>query len=536
MQRPREFLSAFLHIVRRNCIKFCEKKKSGVIFLEYCLNKNMYTFQKTTYCQCFEEQIEATANLSETMASVAKILKVTCEATVNSENLSGQTLSIEGNACVYVIYITDSGRICGHTEQIPFAKNVELDAVYENSNVDVTAQCNFINARALSGRKLEIKGAVSLKICISCNNDTELILGCDSNKLQLKKSKTNATVFVGRADKNIIIEEELQVSEKPVYSCLKTSVIPKVSECKIVSGKIMVKGEAYIKMLLADEDACLQEFSTVIPFSQMLEVENIADDCSCNATVKLCGAQFKSRTGSDGSFSNVIFTAKLSIAAELTAQRDIEYAEDAYSICDNIELKKQKIDLYSNKGELCDTFNISRELSFSEGDLRSVKSIWAEIGKTNCVSEDGFVSIIGTIKVCILGCNIEGQPVYHERPVDLEYSTELFTGESTLCEPTVKIENCGYSFLGDDCLEVKISLNVCGRVCESKTAELITDITTVDEVLSNRDTCFIIYFAQKGECVWDIAKKYRSTVDGICSVNSIEDGTLDVDTKLIIPQ
>ncbi len=503
--------------------------------MEFCLNKNTYTYKKNTYCQTVEEQLESTITLGETAANIEKIMKATCEVTIGSENLSGQTLSLEGMACVHVIYLTDSGCICGHTEYFPFAKSIEFDDSYDNSHVDVSACCNFINARVLSSRKIEISGTATINIRVNSIVRAELISDCDSKKLQLKKNNMIASVFVGRTDRNIIVEEELQVSDKPLFSCLKTDVVPKVTECKILSGKIMVKGEVTLKILGADEEGCLKDFSTVIPFSQMLETDDLDDGCSCNATVRLCGSHFKPRTGSDGSFSSVIFTAKLNICAELTSQKPIDYAEDAYSLCSNVEISKQHVDICSNMTELCDAFSISRELSFSEGDLRSIKCIWAEIGKINCSCSGGHISIIGTIKVCILGCNSDQLPIYHERPVDLEYNTDLASGGTVVCEPTVRIENCSYSFLGDDCIEVIINLNACGCAYENSSADIITNIVSVDDLLVDRDTAFIVYFAQKGEEIWDIAKKYHGTVEEICAVNSVENKVLNKATKLIIP-
>lgn len=44
-----------------------------------------------------------------------------------------------------------------------------------------------------------------------------------------------------------------------------------------------------------------------------------------------------------------------------------------------------------------------------------------------------------------------------------------------------------------------------------------------------------LYFADCGETVWDIAKRYRSSVDAIIDENDIDSETISDNCMLIIP-
>ena len=44
-----------------------------------------------------------------------------------------------------------------------------------------------------------------------------------------------------------------------------------------------------------------------------------------------------------------------------------------------------------------------------------------------------------------------------------------------------------------------------------------------------------LYFAEKGERVWDIARECHTSPTGICRENGVTDGTLAERTMLIVP-
>ena len=44
----------------------------------------------------------------------------------------------------------------------------------------------------------------------------------------------------------------------------------------------------------------------------------------------------------------------------------------------------------------------------------------------------------------------------------------------------------------------------------------------------------VIYVAKKNDRLWDIAKKYKTTVETIAQFNQLEDGTLRQGEKLLI--
>ena len=57
------------------------------------------------------------------------------------------------------------------------------------------------------------------------------------------------------------------------------------------------------------------------------------------------------------------------------------------------------------------------------------------------------------------------------------------------------------------------------------------------ELEDKEEYSIIVYFVKTGDTLWNIAKRYRSTVENIKQINNIEDeDKLDINQQLFIPR
>ena len=102
--------------------------------------------------------------------------------------------------------------------------------------------------------------------------------------------------------------------------------------------------------------------------------------------------------------------------------------------------------------------------------------------------------------------------------------------------------NTSIDVLSDDFMvdgqnvDINIKLQFDLTLAQSEDLNIIDEI----EVLETRDKCIysmVIYFVKPGDTLWKIAKKFKSTVEDIASVNNIEDvNKLKVGQQLYIPK
>ena len=502
--------------------------------------KDYLQIEETVFSKTFELPLEFEKILSDGLPSVGRVLKAIGEPLISSKQINGKNCSIDGNCLITVIYVSETGALCSYADNIPFSKNFELENECEDAYVEIDSICDNISCRAITGRRLELNCNAILNVSVNNVCKKEIVTGCDCSSIQLKLESTNVTTCVGRSDKNVIIEEELQISDsETVTSCLRCSVTPRITDNRVVSGKVMAKGEVEIKMLCLCKDGAAKEFSSIIPFSQMMEIEN-CDECDCESKATLCGYEFRERSGSDGSFASVIFSARINILTKCFKTVNQCFVEDAYSVAGELRNESCNINFSKNIGVINDRFSFSKELEFTEGTLEAIKDFWCETQKYNYCIENNELIISGNIKICILGYDSSGAAVFNERPADYEYRYPLkeLLGDKPCCVD-IKVKSCDYSFYDSDKLAAKIELEVSAKLVNRKKSTVLKHLEMSDDKTDtcskNKGAAMYVYFASKGESVWDIAKKYRSEIKCVKETNCIEDDEICEDTKLIIP-
>ncbi len=69
---------------------------------------------------------------------------------------------------------------------------------------------------------------------------------------------------------------------------------------------------------------------------------------------------------------------------------------------------------------------------------------------------------------------------------------------------------------------------------EEKTFNVLSEIKVSDKPMAD-SPALVVYFAKEQEALWDIAKKFRTSVDLIKSENELKDDVLDTRRILLIP-
>ena len=117
--------------------------------------------------------------------------------------------------------------------------------------------------------------------------------------------------------------------------------------------------------------------------------------------------------------------------------------------------------------------------------------------------------------------------------VEFDFNFEL---PEEINDIKLEIENSNFLILPDSSIDNKIEIAVLRKTDNSRKIEVIEKIVPDDQI-ENPTSSLIIYFVQKGDTLWKIAKRFRSTVDLIARINGIENrDKIDVGQKLYIPK
>lgn len=492
--------------------------------------------------QALEQPVDVEFTLPDYCPDIARVLKCRVTPWVSSRSVEGSTLSIEGRASIALIYADTEGNLCSYAYESPFARTVDLGGAPEGGcSVHVQVGTAYMNCRPVTPRKLDVHGALTLKCRVVSRRLSDILTDLDSPDMQLLRGSAPATTPMAAAEKYMIVEEELELEEdkSSIRSLLRADARALSSECKIISNKAVVKGELLVEVLYCPEEGGRPEkLETSIPLSQIVDIEGVNESCDCEAALEVASLEVKPRTGVTGEARSVSLSAKVCVTVQAFCNADLPVIFDAYSTRFETTVEKKEIAFEKLICSVSESFLCKKTLEFSEGELSGVADVWCDSQVTSVRSEEQGLLIDGTVLICILGYGADGSPAYFERPVDFSYRHNMEEAPTCMrCEPQVEAVAAACTLSAGGKAEARVELHITAAVFNVTKVPLVTGVEVREDAPKQReeDLALLIYFAEAGERIWDIARRYNTSADEISMVNELDCEALPDKRMLLIP-
>lgn len=348
--------------------------------------------------------------------------------------------------------------------------------------------------------------------------------------------------MLGCSEKGFTVSEIYEIGDaKPSISQIVRSYASAIIEdTKAVSGKILIKGELTVKTLYIAEtnDNELQTTEHTMPINQIVEVEK-ADDESINI-IKLVISDLAVSAKSDAAGALRLLDAGAEIRAytETYKSEEMSMVTDAYSVNYEIESKLTPTEIRRLDDSFTDTHLCRGRLDLSGTDTERILDMSVAGIEYNTSRLKDELLISGAIKVNLLTVSKENEISFFERQFDFEYRRrEEFSGERTEFSPFITVTGSDYILNSGDTLDARVEITISAAVFSVSTVNVITDITVDSERPKKpSEAALTVYFADKGEKVWDIARHYNTTADKIISENNLEGMLVTEKCRLLIPR
>ncbi len=495
---------------------------------------------ETIFNESAEVPIDVDFTLPDYCPDISKILKCRAVSRISSKGINGRTVSTEGCVTITVIYADDDNALNSYEYQYPFSKNFDVGVNTDGAVLSVKSKCEYINCRAVTGRKIDIHGAAGIYVKLTRRKSCEVISDIDDAGIELLRGSIPATVPMGSCDKYLIIEEEIELgSGQPDIRCIvRYDAEACVRENKILAGKSVVKGEMAVSILYCPESGSTQTVRATIPFSQLLEIDGMNDSCSCESKASIAHLEIKPRSSAAGECRSFSLSAKLLICSECCCNNDIDVILDAYSRKNEAEISKNEVCFNKIISNINETFNCKKNLEFADDALSLISDLWCEVKAGSAKFMGDSLIINGVVTAYMIAHDSEGTPAFYERPIDFEYRYPIGdTGKSLMCAPDITVHSCNYTITSPNSMELRVDLNINATVYECSNIPLIVDITVKEnEPLEKKSQgAMTIYFASKGENIWDIARRYFANVEEVRQINGVSEDVLAADRMILVP-
>lgn len=501
--------------------------------------KNFSVCTKDVLCEdTVEHTVESDITLPEYFPDIVSVLKAVLKPNVSQTKLQAGKLSVEGTALVSIIYLCEEKKMHCFEQRIPFTKSVEL-AKTENCYPVTDVQTQFVNCRVSSQRKLSIHSSVSIRYKLYYGKSRNILSDCEEKTVQLKKTECPATVLRDCQIKSFSVNEtlELGAAQDSIGQIIRSDASAILDSIKMVSGKALIKGELKVKVTYLTEKECaVEKAESSMPISQIVEV-NTADDSIEYVTLSVCSVDVFAKTDSSGALR--MFDLSVNINAEMNIydEKTVECISDIYSTEYEIKPKKEIVPFVKLSDRINDTYLLRSGAQLGDKKIKSVLDLNGKNVTYSTELRDNTFYVNGTLAVSavILDENDEISSV--DKELEFEYRCSLKTNSAdAFCYSNIVLSSMDYTINGDSKLDIRAELYINAVVFENYQKEVITDIEIDESAKKEKNNASLtIYFSDAGESIWNIAKRYNTTVSAILEENKLTEDILKERTKLLIP-
>ncbi len=507
--------------------------------MEINCNRSKVVTESTFLRENCEVPIDVDFTLPDYCPDISKIFKCRAIARISSKSINGRNVTADGSVTITVLYCDPDGLLRSYEYQYPFSKSIELSSECDSACFRCTARCEHINCRAVNERKIDIHGAVNVLFNISCKKSDEVVSDIKDKEIEHRNSSISASMPVGYAEKYIAIEEELEVGENSdINILLKYDADSCISECKIISGKLILKGDLYITASYCSEGSNeIKMFKTSVPFSQVLDMDGLTENCRCDPTSEIAYIDLKPHISGDGTAHSLLLSAKLLLSGRAFCDCELSVITDAFSRKMVADIKKERLCVNKIVKKITENYDCKKSIDISTDGIVDILDLWCAVKSYNTAFKEGRLIIEGILTVCAVARDNDNSIGYFEKSIDFEYNDQITTsGGSIVCEPIIKLNGCNYSLNSSNSLDVNIQLVINATVSECIKFDAVKDIDVSNDKIKVNDNCAMkIYFASEGEKIWNIARRYNASVNEIQSINNMECETINEARMILIP-
>lgn len=452
----------------------------------------------------------------------------------SKEAMDGKVV-LTGTVRLTVLYRPEGGTgPCKVEVGIPFSVSEEDRRL--TSGCLVTAEARVVGAdtRTVNPRKILTRVEVAVHVKVFSAEKTALCTGVQAEGGTVEERKETHRLWCVSAvqEKHVVFEDELSIpAGRPAAEELICNRVELAChETKLIGNKFILKGEANVRLLYRALGGGLDVAGFTLPFSQVVEVVGVGEDGYGSVWMDLNGAEFL--LGGDGR----TISASLSMLAQAVVreERELELLADTYSVCCPVEADRVSYTYLSRCGAGTGRQTV-RHLIETGLTVHSVVDAYCLVGRMTQKREGDQLNLIAEVILTVMCVTEDGDFASVSRRVEVGCPVEI--PENCRCDFECR---CGEpaALPTADGVEIRFSVEFPYFCTQEKYGSVVHDISIEEE----SETCeanrpsIVLRLLQPEETLWEVAKRYGTTVGDILRANEMDGGQPEQGVLLLIPR
>ena len=485
-------------------------------------------------------EVEGDAIVNDIKPDILNVISVNGNVSVYKREVLDGKIKLEGAVNVYVIYLADdeTGSVRSLNTSVDFNKSFDFDECRKEMDLDETLNIKNIECKVINSRKINIRAFLDLNVKLYSNDNVDIIndvnslmdgIQCLNNTLDIN-SLVGSGITKAMARDTILIDNTDNLAE-----ILKSDITITNKDIKISYNKVLAKADIDLKIMYLTEDNRIQMVQSSIPVVGFVDIQNVSDTNTCNTKYKLRNVIIKPNNMEEHSINVEI---EVEISCSVYEKKQINILQDLYSPTNTLKFTKRQVTTLVNKENLQETCTIQEAISIPEIANNKIYDVCVRPNIQRQSVTNGRIEFEGEVELEFLyEANNLSRFDSKTTKLPLNFSINNANIEEEMSFNTnIEIKTQNFVVLNDGNIETKLELLFEISVSRNEKINVIDNID-IEEKKECNQYSMVIYFVKPKDTLWEIAKKFDSTVDEIAHINEIENAdSIMPGMQLFIPR
>ena len=508
--------------------------------MDYELKPNSFN---TIFSEKKDVENEAEYTLSDYMPSVSRIVKTEAMLKITDKLVNSGKLDLSGEIVYTVLYTAENS---GLLKCALFKEDFEEEYDMHTDTEKVANLCVFVKsvpihatAKLVGQRTFAARSKFSLSAeVVDLSSDDFYVDERHAPECDIEYLRKDITASAMRVSENgrVNISESFEIDAD----------MPEISDVVDAAAQVFVKSvsvsDDMVSVSAEMDFSCIYEakgedggeyvsLSRTIAFGTQIEMPDVDAGWKIVCDIKLLSLTCDCTGDNFGEQRVIELNAAADIMPVAIKNTESSVIEDMYSTECNIVPKRQNVHITSLAETYTEKVAYSDRVRFELRGISDIISSSLNINFGNPEISQGEVFIPAKGILSILGMKENGDMDARSSQISIRIketniSPLLFENKPrwinfcTVCHHECSISN------GELVLDLVIAENL-AALCE-QTAQVITDHEKDGDAIKNTKKCsFVLYYPEKGESVWKVAKDHGVSCERVCAENGIDGKTFD---------
>ncbi len=475
----------------------------------------------------------------DTMSDMAEVLLANGELQLEPVKQQKEKAVVRGKLDFHVLYRKEEGGLQAMGGLIPFEEVINVPGLEEKDYVSVAWQLEDLHGEMINSRKLNVKAIATLEIKAESLFDAEAAAdvrastadGTRTPNVELLKSSLDvAAIALRRKDTYRIKEVITLASNKPaVDRVLWTEMRLGGVSTRPMDGSIHLEGSLLVFVIYEGEgeNAAIQWMEESLPFSGDIEMQGATEEMIPAISVRLVHKELEEKPDYDGEMRELEVDAVMELDVRLYEEQTLELLSDLYAT--NYELNMDSDQTHFDRILMKNTgkCRLARKLQLNgQSRILQICHSSGSVKLDDVSAGENVLNLDGVLEVRIL-CMTDDD----RQPVQVY--TELLPFHHEAEAPGIEKDSVWYLetgveqltavMTGGDSVEVKAVVSLDLLVLQPVEQTVIRQVTLepLDEEKLRQSPGIVGYLVQEADTLWDIAKRFRTTMGKIREGNNL---------------